>query len=132
MKRRETINSNAERYAATVYEDAGRVIVVKRDTKNYYDNSTDEEFQFESVADYEAWKAVQDWIVPKKTRRVAAFAKVPQEGATPQSRYDAANTTQVKLKLNDKTDMDILKKLEEVENKQGYIKALIRADMAKK
>lgn len=43
--------------------------------------------------------------------------------------YDAANTTQVKMKLNLKTDADILKKLEEVGNKQGYIKALIRQDL---
>jgi len=34
------------------------------------------------------------------------------------------------LQLNIKTDTDILKKLEEVPNKQGYIKALIREDIA--
>ena len=43
--------------------------------------------------------------------------------------YDKANTVQVRLKLNIKTDADILKKLEQVGNKQGYIKALIRADI---
>lgn len=48
-----------------------------------------------------------------------------------QARYDAANTTQVKIKLNLKTDADILDKLAQQESKQGYIKALIRADMAK-
>lgn len=48
-----------------------------------------------------------------------------------QARYDAANTTQVKIKLNLKTDADILDKLAKQESKQGYIKALIRADMAK-
>lgn len=51
---------------------------------------------------------------------------------TPGERYDAANTVQVKLKLNSKTDADILKKLAEVPNKQGYIKALIRSDLANK
>lgn len=51
---------------------------------------------------------------------------------TPQSRYDAENTVQIKLKLNANTDADILRKLEEIKNKQGYIKALIRADMEKK
>lgn len=50
---------------------------------------------------------------------------------TPQSRYDAANTIQVKLKLGKATDADILKKLDEIGNKQGYIKALIRADIEK-
>lgn len=46
-----------------------------------------------------------------------------------QARYDAANTTQVKLKLNLFTDADILAHLEQQESKQGYIKALIRADI---
>lgn len=46
-------------------------------------------------------------------------------------KYDRANTTSVFLKLNLKTDADILKKLEESGNKQGYIKALIRADINK-
>lgn len=45
------------------------------------------------------------------------------------AKYDAANTVQIKMKLNKKTDADILKRLEEVENKQGYLKALIRADI---
>ncbi len=44
-------------------------------------------------------------------------------------RYDATHTKQIMLKLNLETDADILKRLEEVENKQGYIKDLIRADI---
>lgn len=48
-----------------------------------------------------------------------------------QARYDATNTTQVKIKLNKATDADILATLEKQMNKQGYIKALIRADIAK-
>lgn len=46
-------------------------------------------------------------------------------------KYDDANTVQIKLKLNRTTDADILRKLGEVSNKQGYIKALIRADLEK-
>ena len=46
-------------------------------------------------------------------------------------KYDSANTIQVHLKLNKKTDADILEKLGTVTNKQGYIKELIRADIAK-
>lgn len=46
-----------------------------------------------------------------------------------QVKYDKQNTTSVYLKLNKKTDSDILKKLEETGNKQGYIKALIRNDI---
>lgn len=44
-------------------------------------------------------------------------------------KYDAANTKQVMLKLNLKTDADILARLQEVGNTQGYIKALIRKDL---
>lgn len=44
-------------------------------------------------------------------------------------KYDKLNTTQVKLKLNNNTDDDILQKLENVPNKQGYIKNLIRQDI---
>lgn len=46
-----------------------------------------------------------------------------------QDKYDKENTVQVKLKLNKKTDADILEKLESVDSKQGYIKELIRADL---
>lgn len=44
-------------------------------------------------------------------------------------KYDRNNTLQIKLKLNLKTDKDILDKLERAGNKQGYIKALIRKDL---
>ena len=47
----------------------------------------------------------------------------------PQQKYDANNTKQIKLKLNKKTDKDILDKLNQTGNKQGYIKNLIRADI---
>lgn len=46
-------------------------------------------------------------------------------------KYDQANTRQITLKLNLRTDSDVLERLDDVPNKQGYIKALIRADMAK-
>lgn len=49
---------------------------------------------------------------------------------TARERYDAEHTKSVKLKLNIKTDADILARLDEVENKQGYIKRLIRKDIA--
>ena len=45
-------------------------------------------------------------------------------------RYDKENTRQIILKLNLKTDADILDKLDAVENKQGYIKNLIRQDLS--
>lgn len=43
-------------------------------------------------------------------------------------RYDRLNTKQIVLKLNKRTDVDILEVLESVGNKQGYIKSLIRQD----
>ena len=46
-------------------------------------------------------------------------------------RYDEKNTRQIMLKLNLKTDADILEKLDSVDNRQGYIKSLIRDDIAR-
>lgn len=46
-----------------------------------------------------------------------------------QAKYDKTNTTQIILKLNKKTDADILEKLQSVGNRQGYIKDLIRKDL---
>lgn len=45
--------------------------------------------------------------------------------------YNKRCTVQVPLRFNTKTDADILAKLETVDSKAGYIKALIRADIAK-
>lgn len=47
-------------------------------------------------------------------------------------KYDKLNTVQIKLKLNKKTDKDILEMLEQCGNKQGYIKNLIRKDLQKR
>ena len=43
--------------------------------------------------------------------------------------WDRNNTTQVKLKLQNNTDSDILDVLDRIGNKQGYIKRLIRDDL---
>ena len=47
------------------------------------------------------------------------------------ARYDAKATKQIKMKLNMITDADILERLDEVDNKQGYIKELIRRDISR-
>ena len=44
-------------------------------------------------------------------------------------KYEAKMAVQFKMKLNKKTDADILAKLDSVPNKQGYIKKLIRDDL---
>ena len=46
-----------------------------------------------------------------------------------QDRYDKTNTKQFKMKLNLKTDADIIAWLSKQENKQGTIKALIRKEI---
>ena len=49
-----------------------------------------------------------------------------------QKRYDEANRDKwrmIHLKLNKETDADIIEKLENSQNIQGYIKELIRADI---
>lgn len=51
-------------------------------------------------------------------------------GYAAQSKYKKENTKQIALQLNTKTDVDILQKLQKVPNKQGYIKSLIRKDIA--
>ena len=48
-----------------------------------------------------------------------------------QMRYDKENTKRFALKVNKKTDADILEKLNSVPNRQGYIKRLIREDIAR-
>lgn len=48
-----------------------------------------------------------------------------------QLKYNSANLVQISLKINRKTEADIMEKLESVDNKQGYIKQLIREDIKK-
>lgn len=46
-----------------------------------------------------------------------------------QEKYDKANTIGVYLKLNKVSDADVIEQLQKVDNRQGYIKELIREDM---
>lgn len=63
---------------------------------------------------------------------------MPESEAQKRARekYEAKPETQARkagvyLKLNRETDGDILAKLESVDNRQGYIKDLIRADISR-
>lgn len=47
------------------------------------------------------------------------------------AKYDKNNTKGLYLKLNKNTDIDIIEHLSGQENKQGYIKLLIRNDINK-
>ncbi|HCB94373.1 MAG TPA: hypothetical protein DEP65_00975 [Ruminococcus sp.] len=49
---------------------------------------------------------------------------------TPQQRYAKKNIKQFKIDCVINTESDIIKQLESVPNKAGYIKQLIRADIA--
>lgn len=46
------------------------------------------------------------------------------------AKYDKNNTRLIQMKLNKKTDADILAHLDAMDNRQGYIKELIRKDMS--
>ena len=48
-----------------------------------------------------------------------------------QKKYDAENTKAYYIKLNKKSDADVIEKLDTVDNRQGYIKRLIRDDISK-
>lgn len=64
---------------------------------------------------------------------------MPEKSASPdrkainarQYQWDKQNTKLVKIKLNCRTDSDILTHLKSLPNVQGYIKSLIRADIEK-
>jgi len=46
------------------------------------------------------------------------------------ARYDAKSCKRYNFKLNLKTDADVIEKLSQVDSMQGYIKQLIRRDIA--
>lgn len=47
------------------------------------------------------------------------------------TKYKKANIVKVNMSLNRNTDGDILSYIATIDNKQGYLKRLIRADMAR-
>ena len=60
------------------------------------------------------------------------MAKYTQATKEAQARYRKSGAVKgVYMQLNTRTDADIIDHLQTVENKQGYIKGLIRADIAR-
>lgn len=59
------------------------------------------------------------------------MAKTSEAQLRAHRKYNATHTKQVPLRFNVNTDADILEKLYSVDNIQGYIKQLIRADIKK-
>ena len=45
--------------------------------------------------------------------------------------FDKENTVKLTFKINKRTDADIIQFLQGIDNKQGYLKQLIRADIAR-
>lgn len=45
--------------------------------------------------------------------------------------FDKENTVKLTIKLNKRTDADIIQHLQEIVNKQGYLKQLIRTGIAR-
>ena len=56
--------------------------------------------------------------------------KTTEAQARATKKYQKNNTRMITIRLNLNTDADIIRRLEEVDSKQGYIKELIRKDMA--
>ena len=56
---------------------------------------------------------------------------IAEKKETPQQKYDKANTKMYTIKVIKSTEKDIIQKLDEQSNKAGYIKSLIREDIAK-
>lgn len=56
---------------------------------------------------------------------------IAEKKITPQQRYDSKNAKSYTIKVIRTTESDIIQKLDEQPNKAGYIKSLIREDLAK-
>lgn len=57
-------------------------------------------------------------------KKISARAKANMKWAS-------NNIRQIKFSFHNEKDSDIIEKLDSVENKQGYVKDLIRSDIAK-
>lgn len=89
-------------------------------------NNVDMVFETEEEAREEAESLGEGFEVVRVEPKTTSPAQLRAS-----AKYDKANTTGVYLKLNKETDKAILDHLARQENKQGYIKQLILADMEK-
>ena len=62
---------------------------------------------------------------------MAGFGITSESQIRAQAKYDAEHTTRISLKLNIRTDQDIIRWLWEQGSKQGSIKRLIREEIAR-
>ena len=61
-------------FIGTAFEHSNKIIVAKKDTFNYLDDSTTEYFEFTTISEYEDWKANQEWI--NSINAISPFKKV--------------------------------------------------------
>ena len=71
-----------------------------------------------------------DELKPTKSERQRAYEKKTGYAAT--AKYQKEKTKNVSLRLFINTEMDIINHMATIENKNGYLKQLIRQDIAKK
>jgi len=64
--------------------------------------------------------------MPREKEKKSSAAKIAAN-----ARYNEKNVIQVKFGFNKKTDSDIIEHLQKKENKQKYIKELVRSDIKK-
>ena len=55
----------------------------------------------------------------------------PKRKETPQDRYHRTSTIRIAIRLMKNPEQDIIQRLDAVPNKAGYVKRLIRQDIAK-
>lgn len=67
------------------------------------------------------------WVMQKEVKMTASKKKLETI-----ARYDRENCVRISLKFNKKYDAEVIEKLWQVDNKQGYIKALIIADIERR
>ena len=69
-------------------------------------------------------------ILMSRRSKTITMSKLSEARKRANRKYDAAHSVNFGVKFNRKTDADILDFLETLDNKAGYIKNLIRADIA--
>ena len=79
---------------------------------------------YETLLEKEYVKPIR--INQKSRKEIAKMDKAKYD-----MEYQKENVKQVKFTLNKNTDQDIIKKLDTVQNKNGYLKDLIRKDIKK-
>jgi len=65
----------------------------------------------------------------RKNARQREYAR--RTGYEANNKYNKAHTRSITIRFGLETDADILERLDAIENKSGYIKELIRRDMAR-